>query len=143
MREPDRTPLIVARPDTKPPRLWHVDSLRYLLAEQSKVLKNEQQREHVKEQVLLLSSCSDPSTPSNVLDIKRYEDIFYLRDWNGILHGINLRLFFGVYPRDKTIVLLGLIDKKSQKLSDVAKITMARRWRQAKEGLDVEHATRR
>ena len=75
-----------------------------------------------------------------MLDVKSCENFYYLRDWNGVLFPVNLRLFFGLHHRLKRIVLLGIIDKKSQKLGNVYKLRMSKRWRDIEEQLNMQIA---
>ena len=50
-----------------------------------------------------------------MVNVKPIEDYHELRDKGGILGKINLRIYFLVIPKDKSILVLGAVKKESDK----------------------------
>lgn len=73
---------------------------------------DEIQYHHVADQFKVLAEHTDPRR-SEVVDVRSIEDFFELRDKGGPLGGINLRVFFTVDRRTRTILVPGVIKKQN------------------------------
>ena len=103
------------------------------MGKESKVL-NPEQRKHLSSQAKELARQNDP-THSDTLSLAAVEDFHELRDWGGILSGLNVRVFFGVDKKRRMIVVLGVIKKKNNGPTPLGdKVRMRRRWRKYKNG---------
>lgn len=74
---------------------------------------NDDQYENVVDQFEVLAQEHDP-THSTTADIEPIDEFYELRDKGGILGKINLRVYFAVWPRFKTLVVLGAIKKEAE-----------------------------
>jgi hypothetical protein len=92
------------------------------------------QYEHMAELVRDLATHSDP-TQSDALSLDKIETFHELRDWGGVLCGLNVRLFYGVDKKSRGIVVLGIIAKKNNGATLVPdRVLMRNRWRKYKRG---------
>jgi hypothetical protein len=58
------------------------------------------------------------------------DDFYELRDWGGVLGGLNVRMFFGVDKQNRAIVILGALKKKNDGATPTwVKIKISRRWK--------------
>lgn len=98
------------------------------LRQETKFL-NDAQKEYAIEQLRELARTKSP-TLSPVLDVRPIEKYHELRDKGGVLAKINLRIYFYIDKRQRTIVVLGA-DKKEQdgQTSQAIKIRMRHRLR--------------
>jgi hypothetical protein len=72
----------------------------------------------------------DDPTHCETISLDAVEDFHELRDWGGVLGGLNVRLFFGVDKSNRAIVVIGLIKKQNNGPTPIGdKIRMRRRWR--------------
>ena len=115
-----------------PGYLWGVALLGFVDKESD--FLSEDQRKHFVLQLKDLATHEDP-THSDTLSLRPIEDFHELRDWGGILGGLNVRIFYGVDKQRRQIVVLGLIKKKNNGptlLGD--KVRMRSRWRRYQNG---------
>ncbi len=90
---------------------------------------NKDQYNHMAEQVRELARQDDPSH-SVTIDVRPIEEFFEIRDKGGILHNINVRVFYFIYKKKRNIVILGTIKKENNGPTPVGdRITMRRRMR--------------
>jgi hypothetical protein len=75
-------------------------------------LLDEAQMAYLASQVRDLAREPDPTHPPT-LDVDDLGDFLELRDWGGVLHPINLRVFFFLDHPRRDIVILGVIHKKN------------------------------
>lgn len=112
---------------------WSVWILDLAFKEAREVLNDDQYR-HVAVQFQDLSREQDP-THSTTCDVRAIEDFFELRDWGGVLGGLNLRVFYGVDKLRRAIVVLGTIVKQNNGPTPLGdKIRLRRRWRKYSQG---------
>lgn len=108
--------------------LWSVWILDRAFDE-ARVILNQRQYQHLASQFQELSSEADP-THSATCDIRAIEDLFELRDWGGILGGLNVRVFFGIDKLRRGIVIVGAIQKQNNGPTPLGdKVRVRRRWR--------------
>jgi hypothetical protein len=126
--------LSLVRGQGRPPGYqWNVWVLDLAYREATEFLNKAQYR-HLALQVRELATENDP-THSNTISIDAIEEFYELRDWGGILHPRNVRLFFGVDHNARAIVILGAIDKKNNGPTRIGdRIRMRRRWRKYRDG---------
>jgi len=118
---------------TDPPYQWSVGILDRAHREASSHL-DDAQYQHMALQVKELARQGDP-THSDVVDVRKVEEFYEIRDSGGVLNGINVRLFFGVDDGERWIIVMGLIKKQNNgKTPKGAKKRMERRWRKYKSG---------
>lgn len=107
---------------------WNVNIFDQAYEEAMSFL-NEDQYDHMASQVRELARQEDP-THSLTVDVRPIEDFYEIRDKGGILHKLNVRVFFFVHKSSRTIVVLGTIKKEKEGATPVGdKITMRRRKR--------------
>jgi len=107
---------------------WNVDVIDEAFGEAFEILDGDQY-EHCSRQVRELARQQDP-THSQTIDVRPVENYYELRDKGGILHKINIRIFFFVHPQDRKIVILGVINKKNDGKTPIGdKLLMKRRRR--------------
>lgn len=95
---------------------------------------DEGQYAHVIDQFKALASEENPRKPATV-SVDAVEDFFELRDKGGILGKINLRVFFTILPRERTILVLGAIKKEADGQTPTwARIRIRHRWRRYRNG---------
>ena len=108
--------------------LWNVWILDLAFDEARDFLDDDKYR-HIAFQFQELASENDP-THSATCDIRAIEDFYELRDWGGVLGGLNVRVFFGVDKMRRTIVIVGAIQKQNNGPTPLGdKIRVRRRWR--------------
>lgn len=119
------------RGDGPPPGYrWNLVILDLAFSEAMKFLDESQYR-HLSELFWQLAGQGDP-THSLTISVRAIEDLMELRDKGGILHGLNVRIFYYVDKRDghRSIVIVGAIVKKNDGATlEVEKIRMRRRLR--------------
>jgi len=76
-------------------------------------LLTETQYEHIRRQFLEMSAESDPRK-SALSDVRGIENYFELRDKGGVLGKLNVRVYFAVIERSKTIAVLGCYKKEAE-----------------------------
>lgn len=112
--EPRRKPVkigVLVGGGRPPGYCWNVMVLDVAHQEAAAIM-DEEQHEHMREQVRELARQPDP-THSATVDVRPIDDFFEIRDKGGILRRLNIRVFFFV-NRDKTeIVVLSVINKKN------------------------------
>lgn len=107
---------------------WSVAILDEAFEEAMDVL-GEAGYDHFKMQVKELAKQGDP-THSDTVDVKSIEDYYEIRDHGGVHGNINVRVFFGVDPNRRAMVVLGTIKKPNNGPTPVSdKVLMRRRWR--------------
>ena len=113
----------------KPPGYsWTVKVLDVAFKEAMGFL-NEDQYDHMADQVRELARQKDP-IHSQTVDVKQVQDSYEIRDKGGILFPLNVRVFFFVIPKLKTIVVSGAINKQNNGPTPVGTlITIDRRRR--------------
>ncbi len=80
-------------------------------------------------------------THSTILSVRKMtgNDYYELREKGGVLGRINVRVFFGVDPDSRSLVILGAIKKENEGPTPQGDIiTMRRRWRKYLAG-DYSH----
>jgi hypothetical protein len=98
--------------------------------DEARRLLSDSQLEHAFGLVRRLASQPQP-TVSAELSLDAVEDFFEIRDKGGVLHPINLRIYYGVDKANRTIVVLGVDHKKNDgPMSLGKKRTMAHRWKE-------------
>lgn len=90
---------------------WNVRLLD-LAFEEAKGFLDDEQYDHLADQVKELAAQDDP-THSDTVDVRSIEDFHEIRDKGGVLGKINARVFFFVHDASRTIVILGAINKKN------------------------------
>ncbi len=106
---------------------WGVGLLS-VLGRESKFLSREQ-RKHLAAQVKDLARQEDP-THSDSISLDDVEDFHELRDWGGVLAGLNVRIFFGVDKQNRLIIVLGVFNKKNNGPTPLGvKVRIRQRWR--------------
>jgi phage-related protein len=97
--------------------------------EEARNFLNDPQRSHMAMTVKELARQDDP-THSVTVDVRPVEDFHEIRDKGGILGNINVRVFYFVSKANRSIVILGAINKKNDgKTPEGDKIRMRRRIR--------------
>jgi hypothetical protein len=91
---------------------WGVQYLSTASNEAGSLL-NEAQYAHAVDLLRALAYEDAPTSPKSV-DVDAVEDFHELRDKGGILGKINLRIFFAVDGKSRTIVVLGVIKKEAE-----------------------------
>ena len=114
---------------------WSVGILDLAHREAMSVLLNSGQRRHIALQVKELASQYEVST-SETLDVRPIgDDIFEIRDYGGILGGLNIRLFCGVDHSKRCIIVLGIFKKQNNGPTPKGDLVRnQRRWRLYKSG---------
>jgi len=113
--------------------LWNAWILGCSQDEAAKFL-NEAQYQHLALQVQALAEEVSPSH-SQTCSIDAIEDFFELRDWGGILHPFNVRVFFGIDKDRKAVVVLGVLAKQNNGTTPVGdRLRMRRRWKKYNNG---------
>ena len=109
---------------------WSVGVLDLAHRESIDVLAKPGQRQHIAQQVRELARQAAPST-SETIDIRPIEgDVFEIRDYGGVLGGLNIRVFFGVDHARRVIVVLGVFKKQNDGPTPLGdKVRNLRRWR--------------
>ncbi len=108
---------------------WSVLYLIIAEAEARKILKRDDQYEHVITQIRDLATQKDPAHPTT-LRIEPVKDFYELKEKGGPLGKINLRVFFIIEKEKRTIVLLGHYKKEEEgKTPSPVVRTMSRRRR--------------
>jgi hypothetical protein len=116
----------VLRGRGRPPGFeWNVDILDVAYAESCKLLSDEQ-RHHLADQVRELARQIDP-THSETVDVRPIEDYHELRDKGGILNRLNIRVFFALCKRTRTVIVMGTINKKNDGATPVGERVRIRR----------------
>jgi hypothetical protein len=90
---------------------WNVLIVNFVFDEAMKFL-DESQYAHLAEQFQMLALSEDP-TRSLVVSVDAVDDFHELRDKGGILRGLNVRVFYYVDRRTRSIVVIGAILKKN------------------------------
>ena len=90
---------------------WNVDLLDQAVAEAMSFLTQEQY-DHIARQVRELARENDP-TRSATVDVRPIEGFYEIRDKGGVLKKINVRVFFCLCRKTRTIAILGAINKKN------------------------------
>lgn len=90
---------------------WNVDLLRQA-TDEARDLLNEEQYGYLSRRVRELARHDDP-THSTTLDIRPIGEFFELREKGGVLNKINARVFFFLHKPARTIMILGVINKKN------------------------------
>ena len=112
---------------------YSVGILDRAFQEANKALSKAQYR-HMATQVRELAQSNDP-THSDTVDVRKVEDFYEIRDSNGILKDINVRLFFGLDGGERCIIVLGLIKKQNNGQTPQGdKMRISRRWRKYQNG---------
>ena len=113
---------------------WNVGVLDFAHREALSILNNGQRR-HLALQVRELAS-QDEVSVSDTLDLRPIgEDIFEIRDYGGILGGLNIRLFFGVDHPRRCLIVLGIFKKQNNGPTPPGDLVRnQRRWRLYKSG---------
>lgn len=108
---------------------WSVLYLTIADAEARKILRRDDQYEHVKDQIRDLAAQEDPTHPLT-LRVEKIEDFYELKEKGGPLGKTNLRVFFTIDKEKRIIVLLGHYKKEEEgKTPSPVVRTMARRRR--------------
>ncbi|MGL4423481.1 MAG: hypothetical protein ACRCZF_22685 [Gemmataceae bacterium] len=94
-----------------PGYLWNVALLSMVYPEAMEFLTNVQYQ-HLAEQVRLLAGTAEP-TSSDLVDVRPIEDFYELRDKGGVLGKINARVFFAVLREQRTLLVLGSLNKQN------------------------------
>lgn len=116
-----------------PGYLWSVYYLS-VAREEATAFLNDGQYAHAVDLVRALASEADPTHPATVT-VEAVEGFFELKDKGGILGKINLRVYFTVSPKEKTIVVLGAIKKEAEGQTPAwVKIRIRNRLRKFREG---------
>jgi phage-related protein len=132
MSEPEqekRLKLGVRKGGGKPPGYeWNVVMLSQVHDESMAFLTIEQYR-HLAQQVKELARQDDP-TRSEVVDVQPIESFFEIRDKGGVLQKINARVFYCTCKLNRTICVLGTLNKKNDgQTPDHIKVLMRNRGR--------------
>jgi len=113
--------------------LWNAWILTCSQDEATRFLSNAQY-EHLAQQVQTLAEEISPSH-SQTCRVDAIEDFFELRDWGGVLHPFNVRVFFGIDRNRTAIVVLGVLQKQNNGPTPVGdRLRMRRRWRKYNAG---------
>lgn len=89
---------------------------------------------HLEHQFKDLAGHSDP-THSETVDVRPIEDFHELRDKGGPLGGANIRVFFGVDPDRRALIVLGVIKKQNNGPTPLGdKVRIRGRWRNYRRG---------
>ena len=92
------------------------------------------QYRHMAMQVKELAMESEP-TKSTTVDVRKIEEFYEIRDKGGPLGGLNVRVFFGVDGKKRSLVVLGAIKKQNDGPTPIGdKVRMRRRWRAYENG---------
>jgi len=94
------------------------------------------QYRHLSMQVQDLAALEQPSA-SETIDVKLIGDSVYeVRDFGGILGGMNIRLFFGIDHSARQLVVLGVFQKQNNGPTPQGDLERNQhRWRRYKKGL--------
>ena len=113
---------------------WNVWILELAFQEALSILRRGQYR-HMVLQVKELASQEEVSR-SDTIDIRPInDDIFEIRDYGGILGGLNIRLFYGVDHPRRCIIVLGVFKKQNNGPTPKGDLVRnQRRWRLYKSG---------
>jgi hypothetical protein len=137
--QPKKTVKIGVKQGTGPPPgyKWNVDVLGQS-HEEAMAFLNEEQYEHLSRQVREVAKEDDPGHCSTV-DVKAIEDFYEIREKGGGLRKLNVRIYFSVYMRTHTLVILGVIKKENEGQTPTGvRFTMRRRMRLYLESLEQE-----
>lgn len=116
-----------------PPFAWSIRILDRAFDEAMQFLDRRQYR-HLAQQFQELARQADP-THSDTISLDDIEDFHELRDWGGMLHPRNVRIYFGVEKSRREIIVLGAMDKKNDGATPLGvKSRMRRRWRRYRAG---------
>ena len=94
-----------------PGYLWGVEAFPQVRHEAVKVISDDQFR-HIADQVKELARLKEPSK-SELVDVRRVDNMYELRDSGGELRNLNVRLFFYIDKSRNVLVLLGFFKKKT------------------------------
>jgi mRNA-degrading endonuclease RelE of RelBE toxin-antitoxin system len=119
----------VFRGDGPPPGYkWNVRIVDFVFDEAMKFL-DEDQYEHLAKQFRELALQDDPSH-SLTISIDAIEDFHELRDKGGVLHRLNVRVFYYIDSETRSIVVVGAISKQNNgPTPQTVKIRIRRRVR--------------
>ncbi len=118
---------------TPPGYEWNVGILDVAF-EQAMDLLKDYQYDHMAEQVRDLASHNDP-THSDTLSLDVIEDFHELRDWGGVLGGLNVRVFYGVHKPTRSLLVLGIITKQNNGPTPLPnRVLMRNRWHKFNRG---------
>lgn len=116
-----------------PGYLWNVRIIDLAFEEAMRILK-EFQYDHMADQVRDIATEDDP-THSETVDVRPIEDFYEIRDKGGPLGNLNVRVFFFLDHKTRTIVICGAINKKNDGATPLKdKVRMRRRKRAYFEG---------
>jgi|SRR5271166_2287609 len=117
---------------------WNVDILDRAFGEVMSFL-DKAQYEHISAQVKELARQEDP-THSDTVDVLPIEEFHEIRDKGGILHKINVRIYFFVQKLARKVVVLGAIKKENDGATAVVdRVRMRRRMRACVENPQSNH----
>jgi hypothetical protein len=91
--------------------LWNVAFLS-LAADDAASFLTDEQYEHAKDLVRALAMEERP-THAVTVSVDQIEDFYELRDKGGVLGRINLRIFFTLMAKEKTILILAVVKKEA------------------------------
>lgn len=113
---------------------WNVGVLELAYREALSILNRGQYR-HMALQVRELA-LQDEVSLSDTIDIQPIgEEIFEIRDYGGVLGGLNIRLFFGVDHPRRCLIVLGIFKKQNNGPTPKGDLVRnQRRWRLYKSG---------
>lgn len=107
---------------------WSVEVLEAAVREEEDLLEPPE-RAHIRHCLKDLAMTSNPSH-CKTQSIKPVEDYHELREKSAAVRGRNIRVFFGIDKARRTLVVLGIIDKKNDGATPVdIKARMRFRWR--------------
>ena len=107
---------------------WNVEIFDQAF-EEAMAFLDEDQYAHLASQVRELATQEDP-THSETIDVRPVEDFYEIRDKGGILHRLNVRVFYFVYKPTRTIVVQGAFKKENNGPTPVGdRLRMRRRQR--------------
>lgn len=113
---------------------WSVIVLDLAHRESLSILNTAQHR-HLALQVKELARQEEVSL-SDTVDVRRIDDaLFEIRDYGGILGGLNIRLFYGVEHEHRNLIVLGVFKKQNNGPTPTGDLSRMRvRWRRYKHG---------
>lgn len=117
---------------------WNIEILDQAYDEATAFL-NVDQYQHLSRQVRELAKQEDPSR-SETVDVRsiKNEEFHEIRDKWGILNRLNVRIFFAVHKSERTIFVLGVVNKQNDGPTlDSDRILMRRRRRLLFEAIEA------
>jgi hypothetical protein len=127
--EPGKLKVGVAQGGGPPPGYqWSVGILTFVFAEANSCLDAAGYK-HLEMQVKDLAATAEP-TRSVTVDVRAIEDFYEIRDHGVVFGKANIRLFFGLDPASRSLIILGVIKKQNNGPTPPGdKIRMRKRWR--------------